>query len=69
MNAWQLIKTWWAGHGTKILGATASLVGLAQEVIGAIQAADPKHAAIWALVIALGVATFKRGFTNSRAKP
>lgn len=62
-----LFKRFWHGHGTKILGALATVVGIAQEVANAIQAADPKHAMLWALIIAIGVATVKRGFTNGRA--
>ncbi len=57
----------WSDHGTKILGAVVVAVGAAGECLQLIQAVDPKHAAAWALVIGLGSAVVKRGFTNSAA--
>ena len=58
----------WRAHGTKILGYVTAGVGVLNEIVAYIQAADPKHAAIWALVIALGAATVKRGHTNSASQ-
>ena len=60
------LKLWWQGHGTKILGVITTVYGVIQEALGAIQAVDTKHAAVWALVIVLGGAVIKRGFTNSK---
>lgn len=64
-----LSKGWWAAHGTKILGAITVGVGAGGEVLSAIQAVDPKHAALWALILGLGGAVIRRGFTNSAAPP
>ncbi len=55
----------WAGHGTKILGAVVVLIGAAGDSLSLIQAVDPKHAALWALVTGVGGFIIKRGFTNS----
>lgn len=59
--------SWWKSHGTKILGVVVALIGAAGECLQLIQTVDPKHAALWAMVITLGGAVLKRGFTNSQA--
>ena len=59
------LKRWWGSHGTKILGAVVVLVGAAGDALSLIQAVDPKHAALWALVTGLGGFIIKRGFTNT----
>lgn len=66
MKLLERIKGWWVGHGTKILGWIIVGVGALQEVLPLIQGVDPKHSALWALVIGLGGAVIKRGFTNSK---
>lgn len=60
------MKKYWIDHGTKILGVIVTLIGAAGECLQLIQVVDPKHAALWALVITLGGAVLKRGFTNSK---
>lgn len=60
------LKAWWVSHGTKILGGVAVLIGAGGESLALIQAVDPKHAALWALVIGLGGAIIRRGFTNTQ---
>lgn len=60
------LQAWWRGHGTKILGILAMLVGAGGESLALIQAVDPKHAALWALVMGLGGAIVRRGFTNTK---
>lgn len=64
-----LLKKWWTGHGTKILGAFVALVGIAGDSLVYIQALDPKHAAIYSALVAVGGAIVKRGFTNSANPP
>jgi hypothetical protein len=59
------LKRYWAAHGTKILGSLAVIIGAGGESLALIQAVDPKHAALWALVMGLGGAVVRRGFTNS----
>ncbi len=59
------LTAYWHAHGTKILGIVVMLLGAAGDSLSVIQAADPKHAALWALVIGLGGAIVRRGFTNS----
>jgi Flp pilus assembly protein TadD len=61
----QWLKDFWAAHGTKILGLASAAAGGAGEALTYIQQLDPKHAAIWGVVILLGVAIVRRGFTNS----
>jgi len=58
-------KKFWAGHGTKLLGGLVVLIGAAGDSLSLIQAVDPKHAALWALVTGLGGFIIKRGFTNT----
>lgn len=66
MNAFiTKLKTWWDGHGTKILGVVTIVVGAAGESLALIQAFDPKRAALWAMVITLAGGIIRRGFTNS----
>jgi len=60
------IKAWWAAHGTKILGTVAVIIGAGGESLSLIQAVDPKHSALWALVMGLGGAIVRRGFTNTK---
>ena len=60
------IKGYWADHGTKILGTAVILWGAAGESLVYIQQLDPKHAAIWGVVITLGGAVLRRGFVNSQ---
>lgn len=67
MKIFETIKSWWTGHGTKLLGGLIVLVGALQEVLPLIQGVDPKHAGLWALVITLGGAVVKRGFANTKA--
>jgi len=59
------LKAFWAGHGTKLLGGLVVLIGAAGDSLSLIQAVDPKHAALWALVTGLGGFIIKRGFTNT----
>jgi len=59
------LKTFWAGHGTKILGGVTVAIGAIGESLSLIQAVDPKHAALWALVAGVGGAIIRRGFTNT----
>jgi hypothetical protein len=61
------LKRFWKGHGTKLLGALVVLIGAAGDSLSLIQAVDPKHAALWALVTGVGGFIIKRGFTNSAA--
>lgn len=60
------LKAWWTGHGTKILGVAVMAIGVAGDCLSLIQAADPKHAALWSLVIGVGGAVVRRGFTNTK---
>jgi hypothetical protein len=60
-------KDLWAGHGTKIWGLFGVGFGAAGEALVYIQQLDQKHAALWGIVIVMGVGVFKRGFTNSRS--
>lgn len=61
------LKSWWDGHGTKILGIAVMLIGVAGDCLSLIQAVDPRHAALWSLVVGVGGAVLKRGFTNTRS--
>lgn len=61
-STWQ---QWWTGHGTKILGWVTVLIGAGGESLSLIQAVDQKHSALWALIIGLGGAVIRRGFTNT----
>ena len=63
------LKLWWTGHGTKILGGLVAAVGVAGDSLVYIQALDPKHAAIYSALVAIGGAIVKRGFTNTAALP
>jgi hypothetical protein len=63
------LKAYWVGHGTKILGVFVAGVGIAGDSLVYIQALDPKHAAIYSALVAIGGAIVKRGFTNSAALP
>jgi len=56
---------WWHDHGTKILGWAVVGLGAAGDSLSLIQAVDPKHAALWALVTGLGGAIVRRGYTNT----
>jgi hypothetical protein len=56
---------WWTRHGTKILGAIVALVGILGDSLSLIVAYDPKHAALWSLIIGIGGAVIRRGFVNS----
>ena len=58
-------KGWWGAHGTKILGAIVALIGVAGDSLSLIVAYDPKHAALWTLIVGIGGAVIRRGFTNS----
>lgn len=60
------IINWWHRHGTKLLGMATGLVGIAGESLALIEAADPKRATLWALVIGIAGAIVKRGFTNQQ---
>lgn len=66
MKLWTKFKELWRSHGTKILGWLIVFVGALQEVLPLIQGIDPKHAGLWALVVGLGGAVIKRGFTNTK---
>lgn len=57
----------WANHGTKLLGALVALFGAMGDYVELFRAFDPnpKHAALWTLISALGLAVLKRGFTNT----
>lgn len=61
------IVSWWKSHGTKILGTTTSVLA------GAIVIPDliPLHMRPYAEFanLLLGIATVKRGFTNTRNTP
>jgi hypothetical protein len=59
------LKQWWQDHGTKILGYVVMAIGAAGDCLSLIQAVDPKHAALWSLVVGLGGAIVRRGYTNS----
>lgn len=59
------LEAWWRAHGTKILGWVTIVVGAAGECLTLIQAVDPKHSALWALIITLGGGIVRRGFTNT----
>ncbi len=59
------LPQWWHDHGTKILGVIAAGAGAAGEALAYIQQLDPKHAALWGVVIIIGAAVVKRGFTNT----
>lgn len=61
----QKIRQWWHDHGTKILGYVVMGIGAAGDCLSLIQAVDPKHAALWSLVVGLGGAIVRRGYTNS----
>jgi hypothetical protein len=60
---------WWRDHGTKILGGVVIFVGAAGDSLSLITAVDPKHAALWTLIIGLGGAIIRRGFTNTASTP
>lgn len=62
-------KGWWSAHGTKILGAVVAVVGIAGDSLSLIVAYDPKHAALWTLIIGIGGAVIRRGFVNSANPP
>lgn len=61
----QKIRKWWHDHGTKILGYVVMGIGAAGDCLSLIQAVDPKHAALWSLVVGLGGAIVRRGYTNT----
>ena len=71
-----LIKQWWADHGTKILGGIAVVLSVLEvidrstiDMIGT--ALGPLWTPIVVRVINLGIgiATIRRGFINTRNKP
>lgn len=61
----------WANHGTKILGFVVALIGALGDVQQLFVAVDanPKHIALYSLIVALGGAVIKRGFGNSSSTP
>lgn len=62
----QWLKDFWAAHGTKVLGVVTALFGGLGEALSYVQQLDQKHAALWGVVILVGYAILRRGFTNSR---
>jgi hypothetical protein len=62
-------RGWWRQHGTKILGAIVAVVGVAGDSLSLIVAYDPKHAALWTLIIGIGGAVIRRGFVNTGNLP
>lgn len=60
------VTGWWKNHGTKILGFLTSVYGFIQGALEQIKQVDPRHAAVWGLVVALGGFIIARGFTNSK---
>jgi len=67
MTLIETVKSYWAAHGTKILGTIVGLVGVAGESLALIQSWDPKRAALWGMVIGAAVAVVNRGFTNTKS--
>jgi hypothetical protein len=61
----------WKDHGTKLLGLIVALIGALGDVQQLFIAYDsnPKHVALYSLIVALGTAIIRRGFTNSATPP
>jgi hypothetical protein len=56
-------------HGTKILGALVAVIGALGDVQQLFVAVDPnpRHIALYSLIVALGSAVIRRGFSNTAA--
>jgi hypothetical protein len=67
----QKLHSYWTAHGTKLLGSITAFAGSVQTAIvtGLMEVPKGYKNAIALAVIALGVATVRRGFTNSANAP
>lgn len=61
------LKAFWHAHATKFWGYFVMTTGVAGDALVYVQALDPRHAAIYSLLVAVGGAIVKRGYTNSAA--
>ena len=60
------MRLYWNNHGTKFYGALVMLAGASGEALVYIQQLDPKHAAVWGVIITLGAGIIRQGFVNSQ---
>lgn len=63
--------TFWKDHGTKLLGFLVAAIGAMGDCLELFKSfdSDPKHIAAYTLIVGLGSAIIRRGFTNSAAAP
>lgn len=63
------IKAFWHAHGTKFWGYFVIGIGILGDSLVYLQAIDPRHAAVYSLLVGVGGAIVKRGYTNSAQAP
>jgi hypothetical protein len=65
------LKAYWHSHGTKVLGTITTVMGAMQTAIvtGLMEVPKGYKNAVALIVIGLGAATVRRGFTNTKNTP